>query len=404
VTWDANRARGRRARGPARLASYALALVLLTGCASTGEIAPAPDDAPNPAPAVASATPSLTPLGEEFAEDLQRALDAATTSDPPVVATSAPVSRLEVVDLGSSYLALWTPVTGATGYQVARLGVPAQTVGPDDFSYSWVSPSANDPLADATETTISAQFVFVHAMSGEQILRTFVGSVGCPDWAFVAARGSGQNLPVWSTYAKALGARGNAVWELVKDRAGLDDEALPALAVDYPAVGVGFRGGALAPGTLGPLYRDSVEAGVTAANLAVYRTLTACPDTRLILFGYSQGAQVIGDAYAGLDPRARAHVAMVVLFADPLYTPGDYQVAYRPTPLAGSGIKGERSRFPLSTSTILQSWCAPRDAVCQRPPAGYEQHGPAYDAYESQVADEIVDLLDRTEPWWAGQG
>lgn len=359
---------------------------------------------PAPSLPVASAAPSLTPPGEEFADELQRALAAVTTAEPPVVATSAPVSRLEVVDLGSSYLALWTPVTGATGYQVARLGVPAETVGQENFSYSWSSPSANEPLADAIETTVSAQFVFVHAMAGERILRTFVGSVGCPDWAFIAARGSGQNLPAWSTYARALGSRGNAVRELVKQRAGLDDEALPALAVDYPAVGVGYRRGGVEPGTLPPIYRDSVEAGVTAANLAVYRTLTACPGTRLILFGYSQGAQVIGDAYAGLNPQARAQVAMVVLFADPLYTPGDFSVAYRPAPLSASGIKGERSPFPLSTSTVLQSWCAPQDAVCQRPPAGVEQHGPTYDAYESQVADEIVDLLERTEPWWAGRG
>lgn len=324
------------------------------------------------------------------------------STEGPVVATLAPVSQLEVVDLGRSYMALWTPVTGATGYRVARLGAPAATLGPDNFSFSWPAAAQADPLQDATSTTISAQFVFVHAMAGEQILHTFVGSVGCPNWAFIAARGSGQNLPAWSTYARALGSRGNAVWELVKQRTGLDDEALPALAVDYPAVGVGYRFGAVEPGTLSPVYRDSVEAGVTAAKLAVYRTLTACPETRLILFGYSQGAQVIGDTYAGLTERAREQVGLVVLFADPLYTPGDFLVGYRPGPLTAQGIKGERGRFPHSNSTIVQSWCAPQDAVCQRPPAGFELHGPTYDGYQEQVADEIADLLNQAEPWWRG--
>lgn len=387
------------------MASYLLGLGLLgmgllAGCGLPAVTSAEPGAAPEPpAPAVSSA-PSVTPSGEEFAVDLQRALDAVTTTEPPVVTTSAPVSRLEVVDLGRSSMALWTPVTGATGYQVARLGVPAETVGPDSVSYSWTAALTNDLLADATEATVSGQFVFVHAMAGEQILHTFVGSVGCPNWAFIAARGSGQNLPAWSSYARALGSRGYAVWQLVKGRAGLDEDALPALAVDYPAVGVGYRGGAVEPGTLSPIYRDSVEAGVTAANLAVFRTLTACPNTRLILFGYSQGAQVIGDTYAALSSQARARVGMVVLFADPLYAPGDFFVAYRPTPLAASGIKGVRSPVPPSPSTVVQSWCAPQDAVCQRPPAGFELHGPTYDDYESQVADEIVDLLNQTEPWW----
>ena len=397
---DANRARGGSWARAVRLSSYLLGLSLLAGCGSPRPTSSAPDEAEPPIPAASSA-PSLAPLGEEFADDLQRALDAVTTTEPSVVATSAPVSRLEVVDLGNSAMALWTPVTGATAYQVARVGVPTETVGPDSLSYSW-SANSKDPLADATETTISAQFVLVHAVAGEQILRTFVGSVGCPKWAFIAARGSGQNRSRWSSYARALGSRGNAVWEFVKDRAGLDDVALPALAVDYPAVGVGFRRGTAEPGTPLPTYRESVEAGVTAANLAVYRTLTACPDTRLILFGYSQGAQVIGDTYAGLNSQARARVGMVVLFADPLYAPGDFSVAYRPSPLNSSGSKGERSPFPLSTSTVVQSWCAPQDDVCQRPPAGFELHGPTYDDYESQVADEIVDLLHQTEPWWEG--
>ncbi len=378
----------------------------LAGCGAEpgsdpGDATAAPGASPSALPPTSSpSTGADTAIGDALAFDLRSAIEDATTTDP-VVDTSRLVSALEVIDLGRSYMALWTPVPDATGFQVSRLGAPMELLGPDAVSFSWLKPGVGDILGDLGGATISAQFVFVHAMDGDQILHTFVGSVGCPNWAFIAARGSGQNLPDWSSYSRAMGSRGFAVWEQVRDRAGLDPDQLPAVAVDYPAVGVGYEGGSVAVGNLPQVYNDSVGVGVAAARLAILRTLTACGNTRLILFGYSQGAQVMGDAYASLIPAARARVGMLVLFADPLYTPGDPAVAYLPTPHNASGIKGERAAFGPADGTLVQSWCASNDGVCQRPPAGYLPHGSAYDDYEREAASTIADVIGQTEPLWS---
>lgn len=59
-------------------------------------------------------------------------------------------------------------------------------------------------------------------------------------------------------------------------------------AVDYPAL--------LFP------YGPSEQAGVVAMKAALARKATACPNTKLVLMGYSQGAQVSGDVLASQAP------------------------------------------------------------------------------------------------------
>nr|BFE70420.1 hypothetical protein GCM10020092_037210 [Actinoplanes digitatis] len=61
-------------------------------------------------------------------------------------------------------------------------------------------------------------------------------------------------------------------------------QTVRATAVDYPA---SFN------------YQASVREGVTALAADLKRTAAACARTRFVLAGYSQGANVVGDALVG---------------------------------------------------------------------------------------------------------
>jgi cutinase len=74
--------------------------------------------------------------------------------------------------------------------------------------------------------------------------------------------------------------------------------------VDYSASISGFLSG------------GSSSGATTMASL-INSTLSACPDTRLTLSGYSQGAQLVHLAAASLPASTTSKIASVVLFGDP---------------------------------------------------------------------------------------
>jgi acetylxylan esterase len=60
-------------------------------------------------------------------------------------------------------------------------------------------------------------------------------------------------------------------------------------AVIYPATILTFTS----------TYFGSEESGVTNMTLMIQQYVASCPDARLVLTGYSQGAQIIGDVLGG---------------------------------------------------------------------------------------------------------
>jgi predicted esterase len=143
------------------------------------------------------------------------------------------------------------------------------------------------------------------------------------------------------------------------------------LPLTYPAVGVagGFRklinglGAGLSVGFLGS-YNDSVKAGKKALKAEVDDEERLCPGLKLVLAGYSQGAQVVGDVYSSLSASERVNVIGVVLFGDPYFNPDDTAAAvgsYDPTKYGGIG-----RRKPFSTGVRVFSICHRKDPVCQR--------------------------------------
>jgi hypothetical protein len=96
-----------------------------------------------------------------------------------------------------------------------------------------------------------------------------------------------------------------------------------------------------------------------------------CPDERLAIAGYSQGAQVVGDVFSKglgrLTAEELAHVKAVVLVADPRFNsrePYDHG-SFR---IGRNGLLGARSPGDLaSISKRLGAWCRKDDLICQGP-------------------------------------
>ncbi|MFJ6313699.1 cutinase family protein [Pseudarthrobacter oxydans] len=108
-------------------------------------------------------------------------------------------------------------------------------------------------------------------------------------------------------------------------------------------------------------YRDSVSAGVGKTLEYISRY---CKATPLVLAGYSQGADVVRQAYDALGRREKNRVAAVILFGDSRFDPSDTLVnrgTYIQRP-EGHGYYGGRLS-PISQNKE-RSYCAFEDPIC----------------------------------------
>jgi hypothetical protein len=119
-------------------------------------------------------------------------------------------------------------------------------------------------------------------------------------------------------------------------------------------------------------YWDSVRGGEEKLEGFLRRRLnSACGKsgkTKLILLGYSQGAQVTGNVYQRLDPAERRQIGAVVLWGDPRFNPLDLKSNREDH--SGFGLLGPRSRFPDPGKVF--SYCNTHDPICQEPLSKYE--------------------------------
>jgi cutinase len=127
----------------------------------------------------------------------------------------------------------------------------------------------------------------------------------CPDVQVVFARGTGE--------APGVGPTGQAFADNLRSRIG--GRSMDVYAVNYPASD----------------QWDTGLDGIKDAGNHILNTASSCPQTKMVLGGYSQGAAVMGFATSNavpdgidpatvpkpLDPSVANHVAAVVLFGMP---------------------------------------------------------------------------------------
>ncbi|BDB42415.1 MULTISPECIES: cutinase family protein [Mycobacterium] len=118
------------------------------------------------------------------------------------------------------------------------------------------------------------------------------GADPCADVSIVFARGTHQE--------PGLGNIGQAfVDSLTSQIAG---KSVEVYAVNYPA---------------NDDYHNSASAGADDASAHVQGTVASCPNTKIVLGGYSQGATVINLASNQMPPATASHVAAVAYFGEP---------------------------------------------------------------------------------------
>lgn len=104
--------------------------------------------------------------------------------------------------------------------------------------------------------------------------------------AVLGTRADGDCAPIHllvargSTESPGYGQLNSLATRIVQGNSGATKEA-----IDYPA-------------QLQP-YGPSVSAGVTAVKKQLSDYVAKCPDSKIVLLGYSQGANIIGDALCG---------------------------------------------------------------------------------------------------------
>jgi cutinase-like protein len=153
------------------------------------------------------------------------------------------------------------------------------------------------------------------------------GADGCPDAEVVFARGTGE--PV------GPGGPGQAFTDSLTGQ--LPGKTVNLYPVDYPATND---------------YVNSAHAGAGDAVAHVQGTAANCPNTKIVLGGYSQGAAVMDMTSHQLSPQVANHVAAVALFGNP-------QSSYAKQ-LSDNQIPAINPSYSPKTIDI----CLPDDNIC----------------------------------------
>ncbi|MBR2695541.1 cutinase family protein [Candidatus Saccharibacteria bacterium] len=214
----------------------------------------------------------------------------------------------------------------------------------------------------------------------------------CSDFMFVFARGSGAEVnsdrdfkPFKAAVDEVFGGSGYSYsfYELGSRPEGWSGKS-------YPAPGIGISSfdrfttslGALFSGGEMNNYGDSVEDGATEAMTFTMKMRGACPNTKVVLAGYSQGAQVVSKTLQKINPK---WIFAALTFGDPkLFLPegrrnlfsqttaacrGESYSEYRafvPDCYAYEGILGGYQPYQPSSeySGKLKAYCQFHDVIC----------------------------------------
>ena len=237
----------------------------------------------------------------------------------------------------------------------------------------------------------AVSFVLVGALAaiGMAALQSAQGSLRsqCVPYVIIDTRGSGEPQETLSP----PGAWFRAEWERLHPSTSVVTFKNP-----YPAVGAwSFPGaGIKLPGA----YNKSVVAGKTWLGQELSRLASNCRgQTKILLTGYSQGAQVTADV---VQQGTVSDVFGVVLFGDPYFNSRD-EVDRGDFERGRNGVLGRRPLFRAPLRKQVLSFCHDHDPVCQGPlhngEYGTSQHKTYDKLGEPEEAAELL-AADLAEP------
>ncbi|WP_370615509.1 cutinase family protein [Mumia qirimensis] len=108
-------------------------------------------------------------------------------------------------------------------------------------------------------------------------------------------------------------------------------------------------------------YLYSMGQGRTALKAKINSYVSGCPSTKIALFGYSQGAHVVGDVVVGLSSTQRARLQGIGLIGDPMFNPALRGKVSKNGSTRG-GVWGKRASWP--TGVFVYNVCNTGDLIC----------------------------------------
>ena len=218
----------------------------------------------------------------------------------------------------------------------------------------------------------------------------------CHAVKFIAVRGSGDTL-------NDFGVLGGKISGALARRAKSLNVDYGAYGLPYPAVGIdwwSFTGNGTAIKLVS--YNLSKNKGRDNLRAFIKKELSpsVCPNERLVLEGYSQGAHVVGDVLSkkvgGLTAKELSHIKAVVLIADPRFNSQEPFVrGYSNYRTGRNGVLGARSPGDLSSvAGKIRGWCRKDDLVCQGPgTTGNHAQAKYWADYGNAIVDYIAAAL-----------
>lgn len=247
-----------------------------------------------------------------------------------------------------------------------------------------------------------------------------------------------QILAIWARGSRQKIAEGEATkWKAaLEERLAGVDIAFYELGADpenpdgYPAVAVGGDAGGFlnalgADASMGEAfaYGASVDKGADELVEKVESTLSACSETRFVLGGYSQGAQVVGEANLMMPPEHRAAVIFNALFGDPKLRLDEGFGAFPPAcrgenfspwrrvvPNCETSAGSLGARFPSYLPEDWESktglWCNDGDFICgaggnitdASPHGTYDEAGAAIDLAAREITIRVLADVPNVQP------
>ncbi|KAJ7471834.1 putative acetyl xylan esterase [Mycena latifolia] len=166
-----------------------------------------------------------------------------------------------------------------------------------------------------------------------------------------------------TTAPPGYGTAGSVVSSIISAFPGATGEV-----INYPACGGQASCGSVS-------YASSAVQGVAAVANQVNSFNSQCPNAVLVLVGYSQGGQIMDDAYCGggdtneglsstaipISAAAQKKIAAAILMGDPRHIPG---LSYNVGTCQASGFAPRPAGFQCPYAANIQSYCDAADPYC----------------------------------------
>ncbi|RAL02609.1 alpha/beta-hydrolase [Aspergillus ibericus CBS 121593] len=219
---------------------------------------------------------------------------------------------------------------------------------------------------------LAAAALLPSALTG--VLAAHTGSNTCANVHMMLARGTTESYP------GLLGSLTDLVMAAVPDSDYED--------IIYPATQEGST----------PSYEEGIFNGT--AQLKAY--VAACPESKVVLFGYSQGAMVVSDMLAGggdngtlgnitspsVDPDTLgSHITAVLLYGDPRHMPNQ---TYNVGDVTATGLEA-LSKY----ADRLHDYCDDKDGVCDAAGTNLSAHLAYATIWDKTTATWVESMVEK---------